>query len=1039
MKSAVNPVAIFEAIPGNNVLLKANCPTFTVEAITQEYSLAIGKPREAVVGKGFFEVFLPNTNDPANTVENDLRESLEQVIRQKKIYLLPTQRYDVANEKGVFVERYWTASNSPVLNEEGNVTYIIHSVTDITGQVLVAQREEKIKGMEQADKLFTQAPFAIHIFKGRELVIEMANKLTLELWGKTEDVVGKNFLEALPELKGMGYEKLMLEVMETGQPKFFYEVPLPLERLGKDSIGYFNFVYQPYSEKDNSAASGVLVFAHEVTEQVVLKRKTSESEQSLALAVEIGRLGIFGMDLQTNLGSFSQQISDWFGLSSPATMSRILSKIHPEDRAMVAEKLANSAEGVDGGRHDIIYRVQHPASGATQYLRSIGEAQFDGDDLINISGILQDVSEQIVSRKKLEESELKFRNLIEEAAVASCLFVGRELRIEVANKTMISYWSKDESVIGKPLKEAVPELQGQPFFQILDEVCTTGKAYEAKAAPAELAIKGVLRTYYFDFTYKPLLNTYNEVYAVVYTAIDVTEQVLSLQKIEEAEERARLSIDAAELGTFEVNLLTNEIVFSKRINEIFGVDGAASLEGYRSVLHPDDVAVRDQAHKEADETGLLEYEVRVILNESSLRWVRMKGKIYYDRERIPIKLFGVAQDITSDKSFFERLEKQVKERTAELDKTHQSLMDANTYLQRIINVFNTPLQVLEPVLENEEIIDFRYKITNCAYAAYANTTPDKLYGKKVSQFFPGYYQTEIFDKAVETYKTGVPSTWQNRYNADGLDIYIEMSTARLGAGVVVHFTDFTRLQHLQFDLQKKVEELERSNRNLEEFANAASHDLKEPIRKIQIFTGRLKTQLSKQLNENDLTTFSRIESASRRMGNLVDDLLQYSHVTQTLPEMEWVDLNQKLQVVLEDLELDIQEKAAVIYVPQLPIIKGYTRQIQQLFQNLISNALKYCRTGVTPEITITVDIVDEDGQPYHCIAVKDNGIGFEQQHAEKIFQMFSRLHAQSEYSGTGVGLSIVKKVIENHNGIIRAKSRLGDGATFKVFLPVNFK
>lgn len=778
MKSAVNSIAIFEAIPGNNVLLKVNSPTFTIEALTAGYASLTGKPKEAIVGKGIFDAIPTDMNDLADTRENDLRESFKQVMMQKKVHYLPTQRYDTINDQGVLVERYWRAGNAPVFDNDGNVTYIIHTVNEITEQILAVQREEKIK-----------------------------------------------------------------------------------------------------------------------------------------------------------------------------------------------------------------------------------------------------------------ESEANFRNLIEEASVASCLFVGREMKIEVANKTMISYWGKDASVIGRSLKEAVPELQGQPFLQILDEVFSTGKAYEAKAAPAELATEGVLSTYYFDFTYKPLVNKYGKVYAVMDTAIDVTEQILSRQKIEESEERARLSINAAEFGTFEVNLLTDELIVSERMNTIFGVKGYSTLDNYLCTLDPDDLSIREEAHKKALKTGFLEYEARVIWNDSSLHWVRMKGKVYYDNEGTPIKLLGVAQDIGVEKSFFERLEKQVKERTAELEKAHQLLTEANTYLQRIINIFNTPLQVLEPVLENGETIDYRYKITNTAYAVYAAATPEKLHGKKVSEFFPGYFKTDSFKNIAETYKTGVPNTWENRYNVDGLDIFNEMSTTKMDEDVVVHFADITRLKNLQLDLQKKVHELERSNRNLEEFAYAASHDLKEPIRKIRIFTERLKTQLSKQLNENDLTTFDKIENASKRMGNLVDDLLQYSHVTHISTEMEWVDLNEKLHLVLEDLELDIQEKSAVIHLTQLPIIKGYGRQIQQLFQNLISNGLKYCKAGVAPHIQIILGSSNEGGQIYHLIVVKDNGIGFKQEHSEKIFQMFSRLHRQGDYSGTGVGLSIVKKVIENHNGIIRAESTPGEGAIFKVFLP----
>ena len=181
------------------------------------------------------------------------------------------------------------------------------------------------------------------------------------------------------------------------------------------------------------------------------------------------------------------------------------------------------------------------------------------------------------------------------------------------------------------------------------------------------------------------------------------------------------------------------------------------------------------------------------------------------------------------------------------------------------------------------------------------------------------------------------------------------------------------------------------------------------------------------------------------MGALIDDLLLYSHISQRPVEMEEVDLEQKLSKVLEDLELDIQEKNAIISIGALPKVKGYRRQLQQLFQNLVGNALKYSKPGVAPLITVHASIVPGDepsiGQngsrtKYHLIEVTDNGIGFDPAESERIFQMFQRLHGNAEYRGTGVGLSIVKKVAENHNGKIEAEGRPGEGATFKVYLPV---
>ncbi len=250
-----------------------------------------------------------------------------------------------------------------------------------------------------------------------------------------------------------------------------------------------------------------------------------------------------------------------------------------------------------------------------------------------------------------------------------------------------------------------------------------------------------------------------------------------------------------------------------------------------------------------------------------------------------------------------------------------------------------------------------------------------------------------------------------------------------------------RVEERTSELAAVVTELQRSNSHLEEFAHAASHDLKEPIRKIHFFMNMLKNKLSDKLEPESNNIFLRVEQATHRMSNLIEDLLLYSHVSQRPLEKEPVDLNDITKHVLEDLEITIENRKAIINVSPLPVVMGYKRQLQQVMQNLLTNALKYVHKDRCPEISITHKIVPGSMynlpfNKYHLICVKDNGIGFEQEHAEKIFTMFQRLHGKSEYEGTGIGLAIVRKVAENHDGKIMATSQPGNGAEFKLFLPL---
>jgi signal transduction histidine kinase len=373
-------------------------------------------------------------------------------------------------------------------------------------------------------------------------------------------------------------------------------------------------------------------------------------------------------------------------------------------------------------------------------------------------------------------------------------------------------------------------------------------------------------------------------------------------------------------------------------------------------------------------------------------------------------------------------------------------LQTTTYYQNIIDKFDAALAALAPVFENGQIVDFSFQMTNKAYSKYSNLSPVAIQGKRVSAIFPGYYKTDAFERYVQIHQSGEPQSWELHYNVDGLNVFLVVNACKLGDEVVVDFTDITKQKNLQLDLLQKVEELERSNKNLEAFAYAASHDLKEPTRKVQFYTDRLKQQLEETLTAEQTHLFSRVELAARRMNTLIDDLLTYSHVSKGVDALESIDLSKDMQSILEDLELEIELKGAAITVENLPILKGYKRQLQQLFCNLITNALKYSKQAVTPHIRIHARKVkghevplhlksDEGIKAYHLLEVCDNGIGFCQEDAERIFNVFTRLHGNTEYRGTGVGLSIAKKVVENHQGYIWAESAPGEGATFKVLLP----
>jgi PAS domain S-box-containing protein len=256
--------------------------------------------------------------------------------------------------------------------------------------------------------------------------------------------------------------------------------------------------------------------------------------------------------------------------------------------------------------------------------------------------------------------------------------------------------------------------------------------------------------------------------------------------------------------------------------------------------------------------------------------------------------------------------------------------------------------------------------------------------------------------------------------------------------------DITDLKNLEKEQERTFRELNRSNKELEEFAYVASHDLQEPLRKISTFNERLKNKFGTALGTDGNMYLDRIISSTENMRLLIDNLLEFSRISRSSQEYVKCDLNLVMKEVISDLELKIEETNAEFKLSNLPTIEAVPLEMKQLFNNLLSNSIKFRNPDLKPIITINSDKINKTeivnfhlpiDRQYVKIEVSDNGIGFEEEYAERIFQIFQRLHGKTEYAGSGIGLAICKKIMDNHEGYIFGKSDLGKGASFIIILP----
>jgi PAS domain S-box-containing protein len=385
------------------------------------------------------------------------------------------------------------------------------------------------------------------------------------------------------------------------------------------------------------------------------------------------------------------------------------------------------------------------------------------------------------------------------------------------------------------------------------------------------------------------------------------------------------------------------------------------------------------------------------------------------------------------------LEEKVELRTRELQSANSVLTQQNEFIQTIIDssvdviaVFNRDLEYVIVNQRSDDVYPIKRK---------------ELIGKKITDLFPAV-RGGVMEQNLRRALNG-EFIHDDAYKSVASDRQFENFFIPLKDKdgntdrVLVIAHDITKIMQANEQLKLLNAELEKSNRDLEQFAYVASHDLQEPLRKIQIFS-----ELSeKNIQYPDILRryLQKINSSGARMSELIKAVLNYSRLSRLNKEFAPIDLNATVANIKTDLELVIEEKKATIIVGQLPVIMGNALQMHQLFLNLVTNALKF--SNKPPQITIAATLVtggqaaanDElkADSSYLELSVADNGIGFDQQYAEQIFAIFQRLHAGSEYAGTGIGLAICKKIVEHHDGIIAARSEPGKGSTFYIYLPAS--
>lgn len=643
-------------------------------------------------------------------------------------------------------------------------------------------------------------------------------------------------------------------------------------------------------------------------------------------------------------------------------------------------------------------------------------------DLVVVS--YNDVTDRYLSEQINQEQALQLRFVTDNALTAVALYaIVRDpesnavvdFRYELVNRMaerMVGRVSAD--LVGRTIRQAFPGIEQTPIWSAYVHLAETGET---------LQIQNHYTQHNLDIWYQ--VQGVREHDRIVLSFLDITELKRAQQRIERQNDEFRQVLDNALTAISHFTAVREEqtdgqpgpiidFVYQSfnRASEQFTGKRAQDVIGRRML----------EIFPERRTNGLFDRWVSLVNSRESTRF-------QYQHEATGLWLD--MQAIGLNDGFIQSYVDITPIKQAELEQQRQSEM-----ISSLLSSLPVMFLLFRPIHDDTgQVVDFDVKQANQTAADSLGYPIEELIGKRLTEISPTIKNGPVYAEYAKVVETGKPTQFERQHG----DRWFQISVVKFGDGFITSFVDITESRLYRQQLEAMNQELLRSNDSLEQFAYVASHDLQEPLRKIKAFGDLLDEHYANQLDDFGHDAIARMQSAATRMSMLITDLLAYSRISTNRQPFQPVDLDQVLTDVLSDLEVRIKETKATIDRTPLPIIAGDPTQLRQLFQNLLSNALKFqpaANEGNThPHIQIDCQQELIDGRIWYDIAITDNGIGFDPKYVDRIFQVFQRLHSKQAYAGTGVGLAICKRVIDSHGGTLTARSQPGQGATFLIHLP----
>lgn len=1018
---------------------------FIVETVN-EFMLQIwGKEIDEVLNKPIFD---------------GLPEAKEQGLEQLLENVLTTGQKFEANERlvllpnnGVIESKYINFVYQAFHDSDGRISGVLATAADVTKQVSDRKKLEETEQKVRA--LVENSPFAIAVYTGEEMRVELANQTIINIWGKGNDVIGKTFTEILPELVNQSVFEQIKEVYLSGKSFHTENTPLNLVVNGVESTYYFNYSFTPLYDLSGKIY-GVMNTGIDLTDLNLAKKKVENSDKRFRNTVKQAPVAIL---LLRGKKYLAEMANDAYLKLVDKTESDFVNKplfdLLPEIKEVVKPLLDNVMDtGNPYNGYEIALPLFRNGILNTYYFDLLVHPLKEVD--ASISGVIitiSEVTEKVHTRKKIEQNEERLKIVVEASELGTW---------ELNLTTGIAHYSERFlKIIGgytEPINLTHQELVNHIHPEDLPirdkaftESLTSGVLkYEARVIWKDNSVhcmEGKGKVFYDENNIpKKLIGTIR----------DITQERKDKQLLIENEKKFRLLSDSMPQQIWTSDINGNINYFNKSVLKYSGLLLETIFEkGWLNIVHPDDREENLKHWMHCISTGqeyLFEHRFR--RHDGEYRWQLSRALPQKDEDGKIQMWVGTSTDIHNQKMFTNELEKKVNERTKELKKLYENLQQSEERYHLMVEEVQDYAILY---LNNEGIIEN----WNKGAEKIKGYKAEEIIGKSFDVFYTAKDKENnlpqyLLNQAISYGRYGQEG-WRVRKNGIHFWASVVITAVHNDKNEIIGFSKVThdltakkeaedRLKLNAEQLQQKNQELEKMNKELQSFAYISSHDLQEPLRKIQTFSNQIMDNEFQNLSDSGKDKFQRMKNAAQRMQTLINDLLAYSRTTTSERKLTKTDLNLIINEVKEDLEDELLQKNATINIENIECeVEIIPFQIQQLMYNLISNSLKFSRENVTPVITINCEInkgkkMDNDqlnNEIEYChITLSDNGIGFDQKYSFKIFEVFQRLHGKEIYQGTGIGLAIVKKIIENHNGIITATGEINKGATFNIYIPI---